>query len=172
MRPVIVGLAGTIHFSAMQRARNAMTTIHRALTVLLLACALTACNRQGPELPTAVQSENGRADDGSGIDTVVVSSDGAFVGSSIDERGEILALQHDFAPDATVYVSAPSKGRRLGDRVEVFWFHQDGLSRKDEAKKITGPFTAFEFQPTETGKYNVEVDVNNRPIALVEFEVK
>ena len=35
-----------------------------------------------------------------------------------------------------------------------------------------GPFTVFEYTPEDAGKYNTEVDVNGRPIALVEFEVK
>ncbi len=151
-----------------------MTTIHRSVTVLLLACTLVACNRQGPEQPavvdqSAVPEENAN---GNGIGTVEVAPDTAFIGAAVDDRGDLVTPQLVFAPGATVYVSVPTKGRRLGDRMEVFWFHDDGKSRKDEHKKIAGPFTAFEFKPTEVGRYNVEVDVNNRPIALVEFEVK
>lgn len=149
-----------------------MTLFHRTLTFGLLACALTACNRQGPQEPTPVVKTPEQSVDPNGVNTVVVAPDAAFVGSAIDARGDLVTPQNVFAPGATVYVSVPTKTRKAGDRLEVFWFHQDGNSRKDEAKKIAGPFTAFEFQPTDTGKYNVEVDVNNRPIALVEFEVK
>ena len=149
-----------------------MTTIHRTLSFVLLACALAACNRQGPDVPTAVDKATAPKEDSNGIGTVEVAPDAAFVGSAIDDRGELVTPQHDFATGDTVYVSVPSKGRKMGDRMEVFWFHDDGRSRKDEAKKIAGPFTAFDFKATEAGKYNVEVDVNNRPIALVEFEVK
>ena len=144
----------------------------RILAASALLLSLAACNRQGPELPAAVDSTKNAADNANGVDTVVVSPTAAFVGSALDENGDIATPQRDFAVADTVYVSVPSKGRRLGDRLEVFWFHQDGRSRKDEIKNIAGPFTAFEFQPSEVGKYNVEVDVNNRPIALVEFEVK
>lgn len=153
-----------------------MTTIHparnRIVCLALLACALAACNRQGPEVPTAIDAKPAPKDDPNGVGTVEVAPDVAFVGPEIDDRGDLVTRQHDFTTGATVYVSIPSKGRRMGDRMEVFWFHEDGLSRKEEARKVAGPFTAFEFKPSEIGKYNVEVDVNNRPIALVEFEVK
>ena len=149
-----------------------MTPIHRLLSFALLACVLAACNRQGPQQPVAVDNATAETENPTGIGTVEVEPDAAFVGSQIDDRGDLLTPQHDFGAGATVYVSVPSKGRRLGSRVEAFWFHEDGRSRKDEAKKIAGPFTAFEFQPTDAGKYNVEIDVNNRPIALVQFEIK
>lgn len=156
-----------------------MTTIRRSrtltwkgsLSIVLLACALAACNRQGPEQPTAIDPSPAQ-ENPNGIGTVEVQPNVAFVGSAVDDHGDLVTPQHDFATGSTVYVSVPTKGRALGSRIEVFWFHDDGRSRKDEAKKIAGPFTAFEFQPSEAGKYNVEVDVNNRPIALVEFEVK
>ncbi len=144
----------------------------RTLGVVLLAGALVACNRQGPEQPTAIDSNPASNEDPNGIGTVEVLPNTAFIGSAIDDRGDLVTPQHSFATGSTVYVSVPSKGRKMGDRMEVFWFHEDGRSRKDEDKKIAGPFTAFEFQPSEAGKYNVEVDVNNRPIALVEFEVR
>lgn len=149
-----------------------MTPTQRILSLVLLACALSACNRQGLEQPTAIDTDPAPREDSNGIGTVEVAPNTAFVGSAIDDLGDLVTPQHDFSVDSTVYVSVPTKGRKIGDRMEVFWFHEDGLSRKDEHKKIAGQFTAFEFQPTEVGKYNVEVDVNNRPIALVEFEVK
>ena len=148
-----------------------MNTSLRPLAALLLALTLVACNRQGPELPTSV--EDGAAQDGGdGLQTVVVDPNAAFVGAAVDAAGDIATRQNQFNAGDTVYLSVPSKGRRLGSRVEVFWFHEDGKSRKDEFKTITGPFTVFEFQPSDPGRYNVEVDVNARAIALVEFLVK
>jgi hypothetical protein len=71
-----------------------------------------------------------------------------------------------------VYISVPTKfGRKQGERLEVFWFNQ-GKSQKEDTKNIQGPFTVFEFAPTDAGAYNVEVDANGRPVALVQFEVK
>lgn len=149
-----------------------MTPIHRILSLALLACALAACNRQGPEVPTAIDAHPASKEDPNGVGTVEVRPNVAFVGAAIDDRGDLVTPKHDFAIGATVYVSVPSRGRKMGDQMEVFWFHEDGKSRKEEQKKIAGPFTAFDFAPSEAGKYNVEVDVNNRPIALVEFAVK
>jgi len=147
-------------------------TWKRTLGLILLTGALVACNRQGLEQPTAIDTNAARQENPNGIGTVEVANNVAFVGSAIDDRGDLVTPQYDFTTGATVYVSVPTQGRKLGDRMEAFWFHDDGRSRKEEAKPINGPFTAFEFEPTEAGKYNVEVAVNNRPIALVEFEVK
>lgn len=149
-----------------------MTTSHRTVTALLLACALAACDRQGPEQPTAVDQSPVPEEDANGVGTVEVAPDAAFIGSEVDGRGGLVTPQIEFATGATVYVSVPTKGHRVGDRMDVFWFHDDGKSRKDEHKEIAGPFTAFNFKPTEAGKYNVEIDVNNQPIALVEFQVQ
>ena len=176
----LVGPAGiTIQLRA-RRVRNAMTPTlllrhhawKRTLGLVMLAGVLAACNRQGPDVPTAIDTNPAPKENPNGIGTVEVANDAAFIGSAIDDRGDLVTPQLEFTTGATVYVSVPSKGRKMGDQMEVFWFHDDGQSRKDETKKIEGPFTAFEFKPSEAGKYNVEVDVNNRPIALVEFEVK
>ena len=106
----------------------------RILGSVLLALALAACNRQGPDAPEPAR---------------------------------------EFQSGQKVYISVPTKyGRKIGDKLDIFWFHDDGRSRKDDKKPIEGPFTVFEFAPTDAGLYHVEVDANGRPIALVEFEVK
>lgn len=148
-----------------------MTPMQRLTVALLLACGLVACNRKGPELPTDVKATADAANS-EGVEPVVVDPNAAFVGAAVDGAGEITQPQREFKSGETVYISVPSKGRQLGSSVEIFWFHDDGRSRKDETKRIEGPFTVFEFAPKDAGKYNTEVDVNGRPIALVEFEVK
>lgn len=148
-----------------------MPHMQRLTVVLLIACGLVACNRKGPEVPTEVKDAAAEAGT-DGIGTVTVDPNAAFVGAEVDGAGEIAKPQREFKPGDTVYISVPSKGRQLGSSLEIFWFHDDGRSRKDETKRIDGPFTVFEFKPEDAGKYNTEVDVNGRPIALVEFEVK
>jgi len=148
-----------------------MNTTLRMSVAIVIALTLVACNRQGPEIPKPVGDGSGQ-DGGDGVQTVVVDPNGAFVGAAVGAAGEITTPQRAFNAGDTVYVSVPSKGRRLGSPVEVFWFHDDGKSRKDEQKRIAGSFTVFEFQPTDPGQYNVEVDVGGRAIALVDFLVK
>ena len=149
-----------------------MNTMLRLLATLLLTLAVMACNRQGPEIPKPVADGEGQAQNGDGVQTVVVDPNAAFVGAAVDAAGDITTPQREFNTGDTVYISVPSKGRKLGSKVEVFWFHDDGTSRKDEAKPIAGPFTVFEFQPIDPGSYNVEVDAGGRAIALVEFQLK
>ena len=142
------------------------------LGLLALLVAAAGCNRTGPEIPKDVKDSAGTAESRDGIDTVTIDPNTAFVGSAVDANGDIATPQREFAVGDTVYISVPSKGRRMGSPVEVFWFHDDGKSRKDERKAIQGAFTVFELQAADPGTYNTEVDVDGRPVALVEFVVR
>lgn len=150
-----------------------MTSIPRIAGSALLLLALVACNRQGPDTPKQVDDNKDAREQADGIESVVVSPDAAKVGKEVDGAGDIVTEVRAFAVGEKVYISVPTKfGRKVGDKLEIFWFHDDNRSRRDEQKRITGPFTVFEFAPADAGAYNVEVDANDRPIALVQFEVK
>lgn len=148
--------------------------MNKTLRVLATAAALlmvAGCNRDGLQLPGAVEEE-ARDAAGAANDPFLVSGTAGKTGAAIDQNGEITEPKTVFATNDTVYLSMDAKGRRAGDRVRVYWFHQDGLARKEEEKPIKGPFVAFDFAPSEAGRYSVEIDVNERPIGLVDFEVK
>lgn len=150
-----------------------MTPTLRIAGSALLLLALVACNRQGPDVPKAVDDNKDVQDQSEGIQSVMVSPDAAKVGSEVDPAGEIVAEVREFQPGQKVHISVPTKfGRKLGDKLEIFWFHDDGRSRREEQKSIAGPFTVFEFTPEDVGAYNVEVAANGNPIALVQFAVK
>lgn len=150
-----------------------MTPTLRIAGPALLLLALAACNRQGPGDPKQVDDNKALQETGDGIESVVVSPDAAKVGSEASEAGDIVTETRAFELGQKVYISVPTKfGRKIGDKLEIFWFHDDGRSRRDEAKQVAGPFTVFEFTPTDAGPYNVEVAGNGRPVALVQFEVK
>ncbi len=143
------------------------------LPFVLASLVLSACNRQGPDVPRGVDDTRSLQDTGDGIESVVVNPEAANVGSAVDPAGDISEPQTRFTTGETVYISVPTKfGLRDGQSLEAFWFHDDGRSRKEDTRKIEGPFTVFEFAPTDAGAYNVEVAVANRPIALVQFEVQ
>ena len=150
-----------------------MTPTLRIAGPALLLLALAACNRQGPDVPKPVEDKKTAPDLGDGVESVVVSPNAAKVGSEADDAGDIVTASRAFEAGQKVFISVPAKfGRKVGDKLEIFWFHDDGRSRHDEAKQIAGPFTLFEFTPTDAGPYNVEIAANGRPIALVQFEVK
>ncbi len=147
------------------------TTVRMLATALVLLMA-AGCNRQGPEVPRAVD-DNTLDDAVEGVQSVVVNPNAAKVGSAVDEEGAISTPATEFAAGQTIYISVPTQyGRKQGDNLEVFWFHDDGRSRKDDRKVIAGPFTTFELIAEDAGPYNVEVDADGRPIALVQFTVK
>ena len=150
-----------------------MTSTLRITGFALLLLALVACNRQGPEAPKGVDDNKEVHDQTDGVESVVVSPDAAKVGSEVNDAGDIVTESHVFDVGQKIHISVPTKfGRKLGDSLEIFWFHDDSRSRRDERKPIRGPFTAFEFTPVDPGAYNVEVAATGRPIALVQFEVK
>lgn len=150
-----------------------MTSTPRIVGPALLLLAMAACNRQGPDVPKPVDDNKTVQDEGDGIQSVMVRPDAAKIGSEANEAGDIVTELRAFETGQKVYISVPTKfGRKIGDKLEIFWFHDDGRSRRDEQKQIAGQFTVFEFSPDDAGSYNVEVDANGRPIALVQFEVK
>ena len=150
-----------------------MSPVTRTLCLLIATAALAACNRQGPQVPKPVDDNTNapqRRDDG--VESVTVNPNAAKAGAEVDGIGDIVTPVHEFKSGQTVYISVPTKfGRKNGEKLEVFWFLQ-GKSQKEDTKTIQGPFTVFEFAPSDTGAYNVEVDANGRPVALVQFEVK
>lgn len=150
-----------------------MNTSLRVLVMALAVLMAAGCNRQGPEAPRAVDDNKSVDEFGDGVQPVVVNPDAAKVGSAVDEQGAISTPASEFSAGQTIYISVPTKfGRKQGDRLEVFWFHDDGRSRKDDRKVVAGPFTVFEMIAKDAGPYNVEVDANGRPIALAQFTIK
>ena len=148
-----------------------MNTTLRVLATALVLLMAAGCNRDGLQLPDAVDEKDDRADQAAN-DPYMVSATAAKTGSAVDENGDISEPKTTFAPNDTVFLSMDAKGRRMGDRVRVYWFNEDGKSRKEDEKVLEGPFVYFEYQPTESGKFHAEVDVNERPIGLVDFDVK
>ena len=150
-----------------------MNTSLRVLATALALAMAAGCNRQGPEAPRTVDDNKAADESGDGVQSVVVNPNAAKVGAAVDDRGAIATPATEFKAGDTIYISVPTQyGRKVGDRLDVFWFHDDGRSRKDDRKPITGPFTVFELIAKDAGPYNVEVDANGRPIALVQFTIK
>lgn len=148
-----------------------MNTTLRVLATALVLLMVAGCNRDGLQLPGAVEEKDDQANREAN-DPYMVSATAAKIGAAVDESGDISEPRTTFAPNDTVFLSMDAKGRRMGDRVKVYWFHEDGKSRREDEKVLDGPFVYFEYQPTESGKFHAEVDVNERPIGLVDFEVK
>ena len=141
-----------------------MNTSVRMLATALVLLMAAGCNRQGPEVPRGVDDNKTVEDYGEGVQSVVVNPNAAKGGSAVDDQGAISTPAHEFAAGQPIYISVPTQfGRKSGESLEVFWFHEDGRSRKDDKKTIAGPFTTFELIAKDAGPYNVEVDASGVP---------
>lgn len=142
------------------------------LPALLIVSALlvAGCNREGPVIPTNEAGKSGAGPDAR--EAFVVTGDAGKVGSALAPDQSIATPKTRFAVGETVYLSVPAKNKPPGSRIDVFWFHEDGKSRKDDSRRFERANLAFEFVPKDAGKYNVEIDLNGRPIGLTEFTVQ
>ena len=69
----------------------------------------------------------------------------------------------------------PTKGHAPGAKGYVYWTYQDGRTHKEEAKPVAGEFLSFQFSQADgmkPGKYNVEIDINDKPVGIVDFTVQ
>lgn len=150
-----------------------MNSTLRMLATALVLLTVAGCNRQGPDVPHAVDDNKTVDEYGDGVQPVTVNPDAAKAGAAVDGQGAISTPAQEFAVGQTIYISVPTKfGRKQGERLDVFWFHDDGRTSKEDRKVIAGAYTVFEMIAKDPGPYNVEVDANDRPIALVQFTIK
>ena len=77
----------------------------------------------------------------------------------------------------SIYASASVSGKPAGATASVFWTYQDGTAHKQESKKLAGGQQSVWFSFTKAdgmkpGKYNVEIDVDMKPVGIADFQVK
>lgn len=158
------------------------TFLATALAAALLAgCGSADEETVAPKVPRrTAQSENGiykdPARDPLGAIPVTVSADALTLGTAVGPNGAVTAKTNEFALADTVHATFPLAGRPPGAKVTVFWTYQDGRSHHEERGTLpAGEFADYQFDRAkgmQPGKYNVEVQLNDRPIGISDFVVR
>lgn len=160
---------------------------HSALFVIAACLALGACRKDEPapvdpaatevveDLPPGQPPTPPIEPPADAVMPVTVSADAVAVGSSQGPDQMATTPKASYALGDTVYASARTGNYPKGAIARVYWTYSDGVSHKEEEKKISGDVIDFSFTQADgmkAGKYNVEIDVNDVPVGIVDFVVK
>jgi hypothetical protein len=161
----------------------------RTLWFAVAVCAaLTACKREAgspaqAEAPQPVIEELPRGQPPAppmeppedATQPVTVSADAVKVGSSLGPDQSAISPKSAYSVGDTVYASARAGNAPRGATAYVYWTYEDGISHKEEQKPVAGSIVMFDFSQKDgmkSGRYNVEIGVNDTPIGIVDFVVQ
>jgi hypothetical protein len=165
--------------------RVSRTTI-LALTfvALLLGGCGSGSDDEQPIAPTARKSGNDAASgftdpskDPLAETPFAVSASALTVGTTVGPDGAVVKPPTArFTTADTVHVSFPVNGLAPGAPVTVFWTYQNGKTDHEERTRLApnGKFASYSFSAAngmKPGSYNVEVQVNDRPVGIADFSV-
>ncbi|GGZ70764.1 hypothetical protein GCM10008101_26390 [Lysobacter xinjiangensis] len=150
----------------------------------LAAFVLAACNEGAEDMPAAT-SKTERPTGAStpsgvsgGLNPVSVDANAIAVGTQVNGDVAVRADSPQFTVNDTVYASY-SEGRLppSGGNARVYWTYQDGRTHKEETAKIEPGQQAvlFSFSAADgmkPGRYNVQIDINMRPVGIVDFQIR
>lgn len=105
-----------------------------------------------------------------------VAADAVTVGNAIQGDTAVKSASAQFTTADTIYASGSVQGKPAGADASVYWTYQDGTAHKQETKKLSGEqsvwFSFAKADGMKPGKYNVEIDVNMKPIGIADFQIK
>lgn len=155
-----------------------------------LALVLCACNKPAPEATTTPDNTAATTTTPSqapapwlpaapppdAVLPVEVKADAIAVGSALGPNQAVTAAKPGYSTSDTIYVSMPTQGRPAGANAHVYWTAaQTGMSVKEEDKKLSGDYLNFQLSKADgmkPGNYNVQIDVNDKPVGIVDFKVQ
>lgn len=159
------------------------------LALAALVLALSACKKDEPA-PVATDAGTGTEEalppgqpptppvepPADAVIPVTVSANAFAVGSAQGPDGAAISPKASYTMNDTVYASLPGGKYPNGAIARIYWTSaKDGNSHKEEEKTIASGPTSFEFSQADgmkPGTYNVEIDVNDRPVGIVDVVVK
>lgn len=107
---------------------------------------------------------------------VTVAANAFPVGSAAGADGAATAAKPAYSVNDTLYASLPAGKFPAGGTARVYWtYAKDGTSHKEEEKKIGSGPVLFQFSKADglqAGEYNVQIDVNDRPVGIVDMIVQ
>lgn len=166
-----------------------MSKIRNLLFVAAACAALSACKKEADvpadpqqagqpvveELPPGQSPAPPVEPPADAVIPVTVSADAVKVGSSQNPDQSAASPKQSYGTADTVYASARTGGYPVGAKAYVYWTYEDGLTHKEEEKAVSGDVVSFRFSQADgmkPGKYNVEIDINDKPVGIVDFVVR
>ena len=155
---------------------------------LLVALALAGCRKEAAETDAtpATAAEDAELAPGQpeappleppadAVLPVTVAANAFPIGSALSPDGAATTPKPTYSVNDTLYASLPAGKFPSGATARIYWtFAKDGMSHKEEEQKVgTGP-VHFEFSKADglkAGEYNVQIDVNDRPVGIVDVIV-
>ncbi|WP_133480175.1 hypothetical protein [Cognatilysobacter segetis] len=156
-----------------------------ALVPLVFALALSGCGSDdqqtvAPDVPGKARRSDGAfpglQKDPLGAVPYTVPANALTLGNALGPNGAVATPASTFTVNDTIHVTFPMTGRTPGAPVTVFWTYQDGRTHHEERGPLpAGTFGHYTFSKAEgmqPGRYNVEVQIANRPIGISDFVVQ
>ncbi len=155
---------------------------------LLVALALAGCRQEAadPGAARATATEDAELAPGQpeappveppadAVLPVTVAANAFAIGSVLSPEGAATTPKASYSVSDTLYASLPAGKFPSGATARIYWtYAKDGISHKEEEKEVgTGPVN-FQFSRADglkAGEYNVEIDINDRPIGIVDVVV-
>lgn len=158
------------------RAARLPSTTAIALALLLSACGEQAAPEPAAEAPAATQAPAEPIEQPVEqiAEPTTVAADAVIVGSALGPDQAATAPKPSYGTADTVYASASSAGRS-GAVARVYWTYQDGTSHKEEEKPVDGDVVSFAFSQADgmrAGAYNVQIDIDDVPVGIADFNVQ
>jgi hypothetical protein len=147
-----------------------------ALPMLLSAGGVHAAPEPAAEAPAAAQAPAEPVEQPVEqiAEPTTVAADAVIVGSALGPDQAATAPKPSYTTADTVYASASSAGR-AGAIARVYWTWQDGTSHKEEEKPVDGDVVSFGFSQADgmrAGAYNVQIDIDDVPVGIADFQVQ
>lgn len=155
---------------------------------LLVVLALAGCRQEAADPGTAQATATEDAELAPGqpeappveppaeaVLPVTVAANAFPIGSVLSPEGAAITPKATYSVNDTLYASLPAGKFPSGATARIYWtYAKDGISHKEEEKEVgTGPVN-FQFSKADglkAGEYNVEIDINDRPIGIVDVVV-
>ena len=154
-----------------------MSVTNKIFIAASLMLALSACKKEEPVVvtpaPAPVVLQPAVAPTPAAVTVTAV-----YLGTSVGADQKVTTSSTTFGTKDVIYAAIDTQNAAKAVFLNAKWTYQDGQVVHEEGTQIspegnaTTNFKLASSTPWPTGKYKVEVSVNNTPAKTVDFEIK
>ncbi len=154
-----------------------MSVTNKIFIAASLMLALSACKKEEPVVvtpaPAPVVLQPAVAPTPAAVTVTAV-----YLGTSVGADQKVTTSSTTFGTKDVIYAAIDTQNAAKDVFLNAKWTYQDGQVVHEEGTQIspegnaTTNFKLASSTPWPTGKYKVEVSVNNTPAKTVDFEIK